>query len=61
VKPGDNVALRVSLNLDDIAKGFMICKYKEPPAIAVNHFLAFLYLADLTETRQIFTAGCASR
>jgi len=57
VKPGDNVALRVNLSLDEIAKGFMICKAKEPPAVAVNHFLAFLYLADLTDTRQIFTAG----
>jgi hypothetical protein len=57
VKPGDNVAMRVNLSLDEISKGFMVCKQKERPAVAVNHFVAFLYLADLTDTRQIFTAG----
>ena len=57
VRPGDNVMIRCSLNVEDVVKGFVVCKASEPPARAVTKFVAFIYLADLTETRPIFTAG----
>lgn len=56
VRPGDNVAIRVNLNVEDICKGFMICGPTDE-AEATRSFVCFLYLADLTETRPIFTAG----
>ena len=41
----------------DSCKGFVVCKASETPARAVTKFVAFIYLADLTDTRPIFTAG----
>ena len=57
VKPGDNVAIRVSLPQEELCKGFVICAPGPGAAVATRHFLVALYLADLTETRPIFTAG----
>mmetsp|Transcript_19662 Transcript_19662/g.23383 ORF Transcript_19662/g.23383 Transcript_19662/m.23383 type:complete len:612 (+) Transcript_19662:95-1930(+) len=56
VRPGDNVAIRVNLNVEDICKGFMICGPTQE-AEATRSFVCFLYLADLTDTRPVFTAG----
>jgi len=45
-RPGDNVAIRVSLNVEDICKGFVICSgapAKAPEAaIAVTQIVCFL-------------------
>ncbi len=57
VRPGDNVMIRCALNVEEICKGFVVCNAKQAPARAVTKFVAFIYLADLTETRPIFTAG----
>lgn len=56
VKPGDNVALRCSLNQEDICKGFVICGPTNQ-ARAVTKFTCQLALVDLLETRSLFTAG----
>ena len=42
VKPGDNVAIRVNLSQDEIAKGFMVCKMNEPQAVAVGNSKSLL-------------------
>jgi translation elongation factor EF-1alpha len=41
VLPGDNVAIRVPLNVEDICKGFVICQPKNECS-AVKMFEAFL-------------------
>ena len=56
MRPGDNVAIRVPLGVEDICKGFVVASPAAPPP-AVTQFICYLYLADLTETRPIFTAG----
>lgn len=59
VLPGDNCSIRVPLNVEDICKGFVLCPAEpvEHQARAVRQFIVFLYLADLTETRPLVTAG----
>jgi len=59
VRPGDNCSIRLPLNVEDICKGFVLC-HVDPiadQAKAVKQFIVFLYLADLTETRPLVTAG----
>mmetsp|Transcript_34452 Transcript_34452/g.77875 ORF Transcript_34452/g.77875 Transcript_34452/m.77875 type:complete len:617 (+) Transcript_34452:101-1951(+) len=57
VRPGDNVMIRVGLNVEDVCKGFVICNPKQEIAPGTTTFVCFLFLADLTETRPLFTAG----
>ena len=56
-KPGENVHIKLgnNVNIDDICKGFVLCK--QPPCRAVLSFTAQLALVDLLEHKPIVTAG----
>ncbi|KAI9914509.1 hypothetical protein PsorP6_007625 [Peronosclerospora sorghi] len=57
-KPGENVTIRLSSNLDEVQKGFVLCGTKEEnPARAVHAFAAQIALVDTLEHRPLLTAG----
>jgi len=55
-RPGDNVAIRCDLKLEDICKGFVLCQPVNE-ARAVTKFKAQLALVDLLDSRPLFTSG----
>mmetsp|Transcript_10998 Transcript_10998/g.33962 ORF Transcript_10998/g.33962 Transcript_10998/m.33962 type:complete len:575 (+) Transcript_10998:479-2203(+) len=56
-KPGENVNIKLgaNVNVEDVCKGFVICK--APACPAVHSFTAQLALIELLEHRPIFTSG----
>lgn len=55
-RPGENVLVKFSLNLEDLQKGYVISSTSRPCHTACD-FVAQLAIIDMPEGRKIFTSG----
>jgi peptide chain release factor subunit 3 len=55
-KPGENVIIKLNVNVEDIQKGFVLC-YAPSLCPAVREIKVQLMLVDMLEHRPVFTSG----
>ncbi|KAF0685421.1 Aste57867_22687 [Aphanomyces stellatus] len=56
-KPGENVTMRLTCNLEDVTKGFVLCNAPATDAKTVTKLIAQLAFVDALEHRPLLTAG----
>eukprot|EP01041_Mallomonas_annulata_P012560 gene12560-26451_t len=55
-KPGENVLIKLPINVEDVQKGYILCSPMSP-CPAVSEFRAQLALIDMLDHRPIFSCG----
>ncbi|OQS04737.1 translation elongation factor 1-alpha, partial [Thraustotheca clavata] len=56
-KPGENVLMRLTCNLEDLQKGFVLCPAPADDVKPVTSFIAQIAFVDNLEHRPLLTAG----